>query len=249
MREHGLRDLAAWVAIGEHLVGFVYGADTPERPVRRRDARRYAPLALLAAAPNAPLREATLCSVVNVSLLAVRYPFVLRAPALSPTHLVDSLRLPEPQREALLRRAHLERWSTRAFRSAIAGARGEGGARRGRPRQSAADRARSMCARALRPLEMACTFLSELAEANDDSRRAALPSLRGLDQLLHRCFVAAGDASARGSAPARASAPAPTHQPDAAAACRPSAARGDLPAHRRDVWDRLHDDDAPPASA
>lgn len=154
----GARGLQAQLAAGA-IAARCLGQPSPAAalPLRLNQAEAR----ILTRLAGAGFDREWLLRCVSMYAMAERYPFVSTPPALTACHLLDALRLPESERESMLRRAHGEKLTTRAFRAAVAAMRRERGETRGRPRRAPARRALAYVEKARACVEKSAELLRE----------------------------------------------------------------------------------------
>lgn len=123
--------LARTLAIGELILNRFFGGDPNVWRERRRNKNNS--IRRLAERPDCPYGKSMLNEAVGIFVSVRNLPCVFSLDHISASHVGAVLRLPDPERERMLRRADEERWSVRQLRLEVVRLNRSVGERRGRP--------------------------------------------------------------------------------------------------------------------
>jgi hypothetical protein len=152
------------LAIGELILKRFFGGDSAVWRERRRNKNNS--IRRLARRKDCPFCRSALNEAVAIYVASCDLPCVRTFGHIGASHVAQVLPLPHEQREPLLQRAELERWSVRTLRAEVVSLRRVGGERRGRPSITSQARAMSALRSCLNRLEQCvdrvdkCTPLS-----------------------------------------------------------------------------------------
>lgn len=122
---------ARTMAVGELILDQFFGGDPALWRERRRNKNNS--IRRLAQRPDCPYGKSALNEAVGVFVCVQMLPCVLSFEHVSASHVAAVLRLPEAEREQMLKRAELGRWGVRQLRLEVVRLKRSVGERRGRP--------------------------------------------------------------------------------------------------------------------
>lgn len=197
-------ELEAFAAAGQLLLDTFFAGSVAAW--ESHSPRKCFSLRKLAERPGAPFKKDALSKRLGVRAALERHPFILNCPALTASHVVLVLRLPNDQQAAELKRAASEGWGVRAFRKHLIAVARERGERRGAPSSTAAQRSlnelrrcRDVLQRAAAKLEMLSPSAGVPPKLRAAARRDVL-EIVALTTRLERSLQAPSDGPALVSA-------------------------------------------------
>lgn len=177
-------DLRAWAEAGQFILDTFFGGRVDAW--ENRSPAKEASIRRLAQRPGAPYRKDALTRRVRVCVALRRHPFVYDCDGLSAAHVMAVLRLPAPEQESLLLRAHLEAWSARQLGQFVVVMRQRDGERRGAPASPPAVQALVRLRRLARDFEAALAVLCDGDAADPSTASEAVMQIQTIQAACER---------------------------------------------------------------
>ena len=181
-----LREIAhgsSWsrtLATGELVLQHFFGGNVEEWRTHRR--QKEASIRRLAQRPDCPLGKSALSEAVAIYVARKDLPKCVDE--LTPSHVAIALRLPQPQRLAILEKAAAGAWNVREMRAEAMLLKRRAGERRGRPRFSQARAALSHLKASLDALDSGVELLGVADETDVETLSLVERAILAFDAKL-----------------------------------------------------------------